>query len=170
MVYLLGLQPASDIYPETGDYFLCSLKTGITQACSTRFNASSSGQTLEALCGPEYRYDGVGSTNNDITIPNWRDIGFDFLNAMSLQTGIMDGMASYPRILTQMQLREPKLDPKLPSPAEALLAMASCTALDLVQEIPFVPFWVWFILHFPTLAYKLELYIPQTGHASNSVF
>lgn len=62
------------------------------------------------------------------------------LDAISLQTGIFDGSATYYWLLTQKQLDEPKLDPKLPSPAEGLLAMASCTALDLVQDIPFVPF------------------------------
>jgi hypothetical protein len=142
-VYVLGQRPRLPDDTEPNDYFLCSMKAGVTKECSTRFNASSSGQSLEAVCGPEHRYD-MAPTIDDVAIgPNWRLIFFDFLNAMTLNTGILDWKASYPRTLTQFQLREPKLNPLLPSPAEALLSMATCTALDLVKDFPFVPFWVW---------------------------
>jgi hypothetical protein len=143
MVYVLGQRPRLLDDTEPNEYFLCSMKAGVTKECSTRFNASSSGQSLEAVCGPEHRYD-MAPTIDDVTIlPNWRDIGFDFLNAMTLNAGVVDGDSSYARTLTQLQLREPKLNPLLPSPAEALLSMAACTALDLVKDFPFVPFWVW---------------------------
>ena len=97
MVYILGQRPVLDVGEPTDDYFLCSLKTGVTTKCSTRYNASSSGQTLEALCGPEHEYDGPDPVSTDYrVIPNWRDIGFGFLNAMSLNTGVMNLNASYP--------------------------------------------------------------------------
>jgi hypothetical protein len=47
-----------------------------------------------------------------------------------------------PTNLDTVQLQEPKLNPLLPSPAEALSSMAACTALDLVKDFTFVPFWV----------------------------
>lgn len=142
MVYILGTRPASQSAPVAKDYFLCSLKAGITTQCSTRYRASSSGQSLEALCNAENRYDGPRESSADVEIlPDWRDIGFDFLNSMSLNTGMIDGDASMSRLLTQLQLHTSDLDPQLPSPAEALLAMASCTVLDLTRDFAFFPFW-----------------------------
>lgn len=139
MVYLLGRQPSRDDGQSTDDYFLCSLHTDITSKCSTRYNASSSGQTLEALCGPKDGYDGP---RRDWASQNWRDIGFGFVQSMDLNTGMFNLSSSYARTLTQLQLMTPDLNPTLPSAAEGLVSMATCTALDLTKDYPFVPFWV----------------------------
>lgn len=142
MVYVLGQMP-SESRVTSEEYFLCSLKSAITTACSTRYNASSSGQTLDTLCNPEDRTDALTSSFPDYqNVPNWRDIGFDLLNAMSLNTGMIDGNSSFSRVFTQLQLVEPGFPEVLPSPAEALLAMATCTALDLTWDIPFYAQWV----------------------------
>lgn len=80
-------------------------------------------------------------------IPNWRDIGFDWSNSLSLQTGIMDGKASNSRILSQMMLNPTNPDPKnlkvdlspaLPSMGEALAVLAGCTMLLSTYILSFV--------------------------------
>ena len=147
MAYLLGKNVPRDDGGGSDDYFMCSLKIGVTEQCSTRYNASSSGRTLEALCGPEYRYTGANSTGINRVVPDGGDIEFLLLRAMTLDLGIIDSNSSWAYLLTQFQLAVPQLDTRLPSPAEALLSMATCTALDLVQDIPFVPRWVT-IIHF----------------------
>jgi hypothetical protein len=139
-VYLLGKAPDNT----TSDYFLCSMKAGITTSCTTRYNASSGGQDLEAVCD-----DGDGKHSADAVIQplrsngdksalvGWRELGFNLLNSLSLNNGVFDGDASTARIFTQLQLTEPKLNKTLPSPAEALLSMTTCTVLDLTQNFPF---------------------------------
>jgi hypothetical protein len=93
MVYVFGQRPQLFDDTEPNDYFLCSMKAGVTKECSTRFNASSSGQSLEAICGPEHRYDMAPTIDKVTIVSNWRAIGFDFLNAMTLNTGVLDGEA-----------------------------------------------------------------------------
>ncbi|KAJ4368480.1 hypothetical protein N0V83_006837 [Neocucurbitaria cava] len=134
-VYLLSKHPEN----QTDDYFICSLKTGITNSCVTRYNASSSGQTLEAICGDRVQLDSTRDVDFKVT-PEWRDIGFHLLNALSLNNGVFDGAASTARIFTQLQLTRRELSAKLPSPAEAFLSMATCTVLDLTRNFPFQPF------------------------------
>lgn len=48
-IYLLGAVDTS-VSTSTEPYFLCSLKVSQTPFCSTQYNASSSGATLEAIC------------------------------------------------------------------------------------------------------------------------
>jgi hypothetical protein len=141
MSYLLGKSTPRGDEGTSDDYFVCSLKSGVTEQCSTRYNASSSGQTLEALCGPEYRYDGTNSTGVD-RVTSGGGVISELLRAMTLNTGIIDGSGPWPWLFTQFQLSGPELNTSLPSPAEALLSMGTCTALDLAKAIPFVPRWV----------------------------
>ncbi|KAI4714298.1 hypothetical protein J4E89_001748 [Alternaria sp. Ai002NY15] len=142
-VYLLGKAPDNT----TEDYFLCSMKAGITTSCTTRYNASSGGQSLEAVCddangkhSDDSAIQPLRSTDDRTALVGWRDLGFNLLNSLSLNNGVFDGDASTARIFTQLQLTEPKLNKTLPSPAEALLSMTTCTVLDLTQNFPFQPF------------------------------
>lgn len=143
-VYLLGKAPDNT----TSDYFLCAMKAGITTSCTTHYNASSGGQSLEAVCDDENgkhsddaAIQPLRSNGDTAALVSWRDLGFNLLNSLSLNNGVFDGDASTARILTQLQLTEPKLNKTLPSPAEALLSMTTCTVLDLTQNFPFQPFW-----------------------------
>ncbi|KAF2844922.1 hypothetical protein T440DRAFT_461331 [Plenodomus tracheiphilus IPT5] len=140
--YLLGKAPDGT----TDDYFLCSMKTGVTTSCTTRYNASSEGQSLEALCA-----NGARSQDDDAMVPptvgsdrtalsGWLGMAFDLLNSISLNNGVFDGDASTARILTQLQLKEPVLNKTLPSPAEGLASIMMCTVLDLTQNFPFEVF------------------------------
>lgn len=140
-VYILGRHPEPEV---TEDYFICSLKSFLTTACITRYSASASGRTLEAICDPDMTPIELGTSENlfEIVVPQWRDIGFDMLNSMQLNAGLNDGNASMTRTLTQLQLMQWNLNPQLPSPAEALLSMSTCTVLDLTRNFPFVSFWV----------------------------
>ncbi|KAF1937476.1 hypothetical protein EJ02DRAFT_437830 [Clathrospora elynae] len=143
--YLLGKAPDDT----TQDYFLCSMKAGITTSCTTRYNASSGGQSLEAICDQQddHKHDDDHEDNQSTApspsstdapaVSGWRAMAFDLLNSMSLNNGVFDGDASTARILTQLQLTEPALNKTLPSPAEALLSIMTCTVLDLTQDFPF---------------------------------
>ncbi|OCK83244.1 hypothetical protein K432DRAFT_402226 [Lepidopterella palustris CBS 459.81] len=140
-IYLLG----------TGDpslaekYVLCSMKVSLSPACSTRYNATGSGGTMEAICeDPTDDLAYVHSLSNasvGLTNQDWPNIGFDWANSMSLNTGIVDANASNSRLLTQLILQSPELNKALPSPAEALAVMAGCTLLMSAQDTPFVEFW-----------------------------
>jgi hypothetical protein len=155
-IYLLGQGgPADDGSDATGTYALCKIDVSITPECSTRYNVTGSGGTMEALC--EGRAGNMAYIKSQpdalrhISIADWRDIGTDWSNSLSLNTGIMDGNASNSRLLTQLMLMPKNPDPKalqvdlsqaLPSMAEALAVMSGCTLLKAMLDAPFVMFWV----------------------------
>jgi hypothetical protein len=145
-IYLLVQGGPNDDVNTTGIYSLCKIDMSVTPDCATQYNAKSGGGTMESFCGDRAKQYGQDMAyikrNPDAQtiagVPNWRDIGFDWSNALSLQTGIMDGQASNSRILSQMMLNpkndDPKdlqvdLSPALPSIGEALAVMAGCTLL-----------------------------------------
>ncbi|KAJ4305476.1 hypothetical protein N0V90_001007 [Kalmusia sp. IMI 367209] len=74
-------------------------------------------------------------------LSDWIYVGFDTSNSLSLNTGIVDGSNSFPRLLTELYLRNASLNPILPSPAEALLSMMVCSTLDLVGNVSFGLHW-----------------------------
>ncbi|KAF2190858.1 hypothetical protein K469DRAFT_721788 [Zopfia rhizophila CBS 207.26] len=153
-IYLLGQGGEDKLSNHTGQYMLCQIKVSLTPHCSTRYNATGGGGTMEALCEEDHDESAYirsnSSATQDQTIPDWRDIGFDWANSMSLNTGIMDADASNSRLLTQLILPEEKnaegeievdLNPALPSPGEALAVMSGCTLLMSALDTPFVDFW-----------------------------
>lgn len=140
-IYLLGQSP-------TAGYALCSVKAFLTPYCSTRYNASRSGGTLEAICedsNDNMQY--IHSMPNATTgiIPSTKDyvsgIASEWGNSLSLNAGISDGNASNSRLLTQLILSAPQLSAALPSMAEALAVMAGSTLLMSTENTPFVEFW-----------------------------
>lgn len=58
---------------------------------------------------------------------------------MGLDTVFSGADTAVPIIMTYLQLREPKLNPRAPSPAEALLSLAVCMVLDQTRDFPFLP-------------------------------
>ncbi|ORX99294.1 hypothetical protein BCR34DRAFT_606666 [Clohesyomyces aquaticus] len=144
-IYLLGRAP-----PEQGEeYVLCQIKATVTPLCSTTYTAGASGGYLAANCDKDDDHAFIKSVTNATKvypIPDWRNIGFDWSNSMSLNTGIMDANASNSRLLTQLIMQkneegEYDLNEMLPSPAEALAVMSGCTLLMSFQDTPFVEFW-----------------------------
>lgn len=139
-------------------YSVCKIDVDVTPYCSTRYQAGGSGGKMQALCGNpaegtvgDMAY--VKSLTNATLVrglANWRDVGTDWANSLSLGTGISDGEASNSRLLMQLQLvptgdpdnLEVKLNPLLPSMAEAIAVLSGCTLLKSFIDAPFVPFWV----------------------------
>lgn len=153
----------------SGIYSVCKIDIDITPYCSTRYKAGGSGGKMEALCGsPDAKDDQATATKlrdmayiKSLTnatvvrgVPNWRDVGTDWSNSLSLGTGLSDGEASNSRLLMQLQLVpkgdnkatadniDVKLNPARPSMAEAIAVLSGCTLLKSFIDAPFVPFWV----------------------------
>lgn len=136
-IYLLGNGGPIGGGPDlNGTYNLCRIHVTLTANCSTQYNATGSGGNMEALC--EDKADDMAYIKNypnateGVGIPDWRDVGYDWANSMSLNTGIMEGNASNSRLLTQLMITKNKkeeldLNPALPSMAEALAVMSGCT-------------------------------------------
>ncbi|KAK5146118.1 hypothetical protein LTR04_001116, partial [Oleoguttula sp. CCFEE 6159] len=107
-IYILG----AGVIPN--EYFLCSLKAGLTPNCSTRYNASSSGGTLEAICeDPNDDLAYIRSMTNASSgaatdSSDWKDIGEEWGKSLSLNSGIVEGNASNARLLTQLMLQSPE--------------------------------------------------------------
>ncbi|KAF1944188.1 hypothetical protein EJ02DRAFT_341468 [Clathrospora elynae] len=154
-IYLLGHGgPADDGTDGTGTYAVCKIHVSITPGCSTRHTVTGSGATMEALC--EDPSDNMAYIKSEPkaqltqSVANWRDIGFDWANSLSLGVGIMDANASNARLLTQLILKPTDvntesfhvdLSPALPSIGEALAVMSGCTLLKSMIDAPFVMFW-----------------------------
>jgi hypothetical protein len=154
-IYLLGQGGADKGTNMTGMYSLCKIAMLITPNCTTQYNARSGGGTMEALC--EEKADDMTFQKHHpeaqwkTSIPNWKDIGFDWSNSLSLQTGLVDGDASNSRLLTQLMLNPTNTDADnfqvdlsdtLPSMGEALAVMSGCTLLKSMMDAPFIMSWV----------------------------
>jgi len=150
-IYLLARGGPNDDANMTDNYSLCKIHMSITPNCTTQYSARSGGGVMESLC--EEKAGDMAYIKRDpgaqirAGIPNWRDIGFDWSNSLSLQTGIMDGKASNSRILSQMMLNPTNPDPQnlkvdlspaLPSMGEALAVLAGCTMLLSTYILSFV--------------------------------
>jgi hypothetical protein len=105
-IYLLGQGGADNDGNMTDMFSLCRIHMSITTKCMTQYKALSGGGAMEALCehrAGDMAYDRLNPDDPDIPrVVNWRDIGFDWSNSLSLQTGIMDGDASNSRLLNQV--------------------------------------------------------------------
>jgi hypothetical protein len=138
-IYLLGKGP-----PAVANYTLCKIKAGLTPYCSTQFTATGSGGSLMANCedpNDSLQYIRGNSSRQTTTSLDWFNVASEALDSLSLNTGVVDGAAANSRLLTQLALTSPDLNPSLPSPAEALSVMAGCTLLMSAEDSPFVEFW-----------------------------
>ncbi|PVI07262.1 hypothetical protein DM02DRAFT_513286 [Periconia macrospinosa] len=150
-IYLLGSGgPMDDGTDLNGTFALCKISVTLTAKCTTQYNATGSGGSMETLCEDKADHMTFNKSNTTATdtrlLSNWRDVGFDWGNAMSLNTGIMDAGASNSRLLTQLILRKNDegnfdLSRVLPSPAEALAVMSGCTLLMSSLDSPFIMDW-----------------------------
>ncbi|KAI5210979.1 hypothetical protein E4T38_01564 [Aureobasidium subglaciale] len=144
-IYLLGRDA-------TNNYALCSIKVFQTPLCSTEYNASMVGASLEAKCSSDATVDLANKmryidsndkaiTGKDTINKDWVYIGTEWANSLSLNAGINDGEASNARLLTELILTTPNLPRDRPSIAEALAVLASSTLLMSWQDAPFTQFW-----------------------------
>ncbi|KAI4625842.1 hypothetical protein J4E80_002975 [Alternaria sp. BMP 0032] len=155
-IYLLGQGGPDDVGMDgTGIFSLCKLHLTVRPGCSTRHNVTGSGATMEALCEDPDDKKAFVETGDEVSVntkgvANWRDIGTDWSNSLSLGTGLMDANASTSRLLTQLVLKPTNPDPEnlqvdlsnaIPSLGEALAVLAGCTLLLSMVDTPFVTFW-----------------------------
>lgn len=127
------------------EYTVCSIRGSLTPDCSTEYHASLSGGSLFTHCEDpkddlHYHKSDPRATNG-ILNNDWINVAIDWIRSISLNAGISDGEASNARLLTQLILRQPALDPSLPSIAEALAVLSGCTLLLSTLDAPFIHFW-----------------------------
>ncbi|CAG8976960.1 hypothetical protein HYALB_00010942 [Hymenoscyphus albidus] len=146
-VYLLIKAP-SKITP---DYTICQLKSFLSVECSTHYNVTGSASGhLESHCNhPEdsmaYKSSMPNATSNPA--PDWRDVGAEWLNAVSLNNGLNNQNASNARVLSHLVQAEDavdksvKLNPLMPSLAEQLAVLAGNTLLVSSMGSSFKPQW-----------------------------
>ncbi|KAH0366105.1 hypothetical protein KCU65_g5582, partial [Aureobasidium melanogenum] len=138
-IYLLGRSPTQD---EEDGYSLCSLKSYKTTLCSTPYNSSASGDSIESICQDSQRSPslpdgyGVGKPN-----PNWPYSAAQWADDLELNDGLIDGEASMARLLTQLALTTPELTRSQPSLAEALAVLASGMTLMATEDTQFMDGW-----------------------------
>ncbi|PNS20188.1 hypothetical protein CAC42_5638 [Sphaceloma murrayae] len=143
--YLLGQGDgmSSGGNPISGKYVLCELSASLTPHCSTRYNATASGGSMEAVCNdPNDDLRLIVSNSSAIQgnmtrSKDWFDVALEWGSSLSLGTGISDGKASNSRLLMQLLLDGPSLSKSLPSVSEALAVMAGSTLLFSSYDAPF---------------------------------
>ncbi|KAI6853973.1 hypothetical protein KC323_g9054 [Hortaea werneckii] len=169
-IYILGKggDVDSNGNPTNKDnYALCQLKVSQTPYCSTHYNASANGGTLEAICtdptepSPDplqyIKSSPAAPSGNDTLVPDWVNIASEWGRSLALHTGVVNANGSNARLLTQLILTpssssptsaggssssaSASLNPALPSMAEALAVMAGCTLVVSALDAPFTPFW-----------------------------
>jgi hypothetical protein len=159
-IYVLGKSNSTPSEQETSDgldYFLCQLQVSQTPYCYTSYQASGQGAVLEAVCNDSKP---SGSMRYIETYPkapasrvfpdrDWPMIASEMARALSLNDGAFDGQSFNTRLLSQLLLRGPALDPERPSLAEALAVLAGCTLLQSTLDAPFVHYWKYDAKQFP---------------------
>lgn len=144
--YLLG-KPSVPNPP----YVMCAIRAKETAVCSTKYSAASSGAKLTSHCEDDSNKLQFNNLFPDfiegVWSPDWKIIAREWLNSLSLGTGITDGAASNARLLMQLMpaynatTDTYSLDPTLPSISEALAVMAGSTLILSSRDAPFVQGW-----------------------------
>ncbi|KAG9555337.1 hypothetical protein KCU71_g12082, partial [Aureobasidium melanogenum] len=138
-VYLLGRSPMQD---EQDIFTLCSLKSYKTTLCSTQYNSSASGDSIESLCQDNQQSPSLpDKTEVQVISPDWPELATFWADSLNLNAGIVDGDASMARLLTQLALIDPDLTENQPSLAEALAVLASGMTLMATQDTQFNDAW-----------------------------
>jgi len=154
-VYVLGKSHTTDLENQSSggqDYFLCQLQVSQSPYCYTSYQANGQRAVLEAVCDEtdsptgSMRYietnQGAGApTGNDTISRDWPMVASEMARALALNDGAFDGKSANARLLSQLMLREPHLDPAKPSLAEALAVLAGNTLLQSTLDAPFIHYW-----------------------------
>ncbi|WYZ41916.1 hypothetical protein EsH8_V_000811 [Colletotrichum jinshuiense] len=128
------------------NYTLCEMRSWVTPSCSTHFNISgTAGSHMQAHCEDPDDQDSYVHAYPEVTfstpVTDWKNIADQWRLSMDINGGTQNNNASNARILTQFVLQEPKLDPLLPSMAEALAVYASSTLVISGLGTPFEHYW-----------------------------
>lgn len=164
-VYMLAKPPITGVTSSdlpTDEYVMCSVRAFLYSNCSTQYHAESSGGQLTVHCDDDVQ-NTVPYLKSQTAAPlwinssDWKDVGTEWINSMSLGQGIADGSAAGARILTQMippdNLGHMQLSVNMPSIGEALSVLAACTLLLSSSAMPFIHYWSYS---------EAELETPQT--------
>ena len=123
---------------------LCSLRSSMTPVCSSEYNVTMSGGSLNTICTPNNPL-AYGKSHPEATSgvynPDWVNLAQQWALATSLDSGLNDGMASNSRLLSQLVPTSDELDPTLPSIAEAIAMSAGCTLVMGTLNSPFIHTW-----------------------------
>lgn len=133
------------------DYTLCELRSWVTPKCSTQFDVSGiSGAHMQAHCedSEDTNTYEAASGNNDTTNPpwpvmDWRNVADQWRLSMDLNGGTQNNNASNARIMTNLILQKPQLNPILPSMSEALAVLASSTLISSSLASTFRMEWIY---------------------------
>jgi hypothetical protein len=137
------------------DYMLCSIKSAQYRNCTTYYHVAQSGGQMSVECDKD-----VGNTLPYVkSVPNatvgywepdWKDIGSEWLRAISLNSGVYNANASNARLLAQFippYSNASGADAytympfNMPTIGEALAVLAGSTAVLSSSRAPFVQFW-----------------------------
>ncbi|KAG9231875.1 hypothetical protein BJ875DRAFT_381946 [Amylocarpus encephaloides] len=138
----------------TTNYTICQLRSLIDPDCSTIYNVTgSSSAHLHSKCvNPEINKMAYARsvTNSTVTrAGNWKDVASEWMNSLSLGTGIKNANSSNTRLLSYLVLAEPKenlassiaLNPLMPSIAEQLAILSGNTLLMSTTDSTFRHYW-----------------------------
>jgi hypothetical protein len=158
-VYILAAPPpegkrASSYLPYM-DYMLCSVRSALYRNCTTYYHVAQSGGQMSVECD-----NSTGNTLSyfksvpDATVgswqTDWKDIGSEWLRAVSLNSGVYNANASNDRILSQFIPPyynasgadvSTLLPIDMPTLGEALAVLASSTAVLASSTAPFLHYW-----------------------------
>ncbi|KAK1971455.1 hypothetical protein LY78DRAFT_625964 [Colletotrichum sublineola] len=128
------------------NYTLCEMRSWVSPLCSTHFNISgTAGAHMQAHCDDPEDKDSYNHVHPEVTfsvpVIDWKNIADQWRLSMDINGGVQNNNASNARILTQFVLGEPKLNPLLPSMAEALAVYASSTLIIGGHGTPFEHYW-----------------------------
>lgn len=128
------------------NYTLCELRSWLSPRCSTRLHVSGGGSLLDVSC--DGASDPDAYQNSFLADTAWTPPTSDFINmitpwmfALDLDGGLYNSNASNARVLSQLVLEKPSLDPLVPSIAEALAVLVSPMLILASQASSFHHFW-----------------------------
>ncbi|KAK6217643.1 hypothetical protein LQW54_003365 [Pestalotiopsis sp. IQ-011] len=127
------------------DYTVCQLKSWLSPKCSTQFNISGiTGAQMRAHCEDPHDENAYSksqpATPEDPSI-DWKNMADQWRLSMDLNGGATNSNASNARILTNLILNTTRLEPLLPSIAEALAVLSSSTLVIGGQDASFRQYW-----------------------------
>lgn len=145
--YLLGNIESQSVSDE---FFLCSIRSGLTPVCSTRYSVAKGGKSLQPHCEDdrdEWQYARRNQSRGWTTSPEWYDVGTSLAHEVQLGSGENEGNAASSQYITELALTVPGLSNELPSPAEALAALMAPSVWASAKDSPVVEYWVCFLEH-----------------------
>ena len=111
------------------NYMMCSLSATLEPGCSTKFNSTFRGASMQTDCDKDNPMAFHSSERAGIRVKDWVTVGSQWALSLSLNDGITDGMSANARLLSQMIPQGITPNDTSPTLAEALAVLAGCTLL-----------------------------------------